>query len=278
MMDYSSLTDGIREFVARHVVPLVAIEDGQRVVYGTANLFRISKLNFLITAEHVANRWKNDRLYVPVDPHGEELRNPPGRIVVWKPPGPDVGLFELKEDPGLAFPSKDFLSLDHVQPFPTNLQRKPVWIVGFPSIVTERFELDWPCHPAVFKTEFYEGNTDVITPPVRRLYDLLFQHAATGIDPHTGEEKPSVPLEGMSGSAVWLMHTVPLGSTVWTPEGGLRIIGLQTAYHRGRWIRCCNWNAVLSVLHRTYPEIRDELEDRFGPPNPEVGVWIPESA
>lgn len=56
-----------------------------------------------------------------------------------------------------------------------------------------------------------------------------------------------------------LTVTVPLlcdtRQSVWTPESALQIIGIQSSFRKGQFIRAKSWEFVMAILRKIDPQL-----------------------
>jgi hypothetical protein len=83
--------------------------------------------------------------------------------------------------------------------------------------------------------------------------DLFFEYTgrASTID---GKTVTTPHLGGTSGASVWECRELT-GGGIWTPERALKIVGVQSAFVRGRYFRAKSWEAVLQLLRQADPAL-----------------------
>ena len=237
----------IHEFTLSVTLPLCLLSnDGPPLLLATGNIFRIEGRTFLVTARHAFDRIDPIQLHFPHKPRGGRFHGFE-EIVLARPTQDhiDVAVIEFTSPAVLAILEQDWgaLSLENVAVRPETGLRS--FVAGYPSSLT-RHEPDHLQGQLIFADTILMGSppslwNDDYVPEL----DLFFSYSSMSSDVN-GNKIQTPKLPGVSGAAVWQLRES--GSSVWTAESSMQVLGVQSAYVPGSYLRAKNWWAVASVL------------------------------
>jgi hypothetical protein len=85
--------------------------------------------------------------------------------------------------------------------------------------------------------------------PVHPEVDLFFRYDAEA-NGSNGEPMATPLLPGVSGSAIWECRDV---NGIWTAARSLKIVGIETSYLAGKYVRGKQWHLVQKMLDAISP-------------------------
>lgn len=258
--------------IVRATVPLLAVQDGEVKVVGTATLLRVAGTGLLVMASHVAKLQAKHgfELSIPVaDGRGVTL----GGTIAWAVDDDRYDVAAVRASPeleaALVEGGHDFLSLADVEDVElTSLPEGGFVLVGFPH-EGRRVEAGAVTPvPHYLGSVRYRGKTDDLPSSYRE--DTHFLLSLGRVRDHaTGSETSFPHPGGMSGCSVWCAYEN--GRVVgWRPEFA-RWIGVQSAYYDdpGR-LKVVPWSFVRAFLVQQFPDLapalRLALPQRLGVP------------
>lgn len=254
----------IDRFASSCTIPLFYDKEQTAPLIGTATLFQVDHHYLLVTAAHLFDKPAHpERFAYPENPVKSQTFTL-GRSNVWKPKNHseiDVAVVELLDEDTIRRLSAGwtFVTLDIVAP-PTAQGR--FFVAGYPSVYTSQKSV-WLI--GRFLTVFSSRLTSLPSgaeKPVDLNLDLFFKYA-TEAETLDGRIVKAPELPGLSGASIWQYKDIQVDQ-VWTPESSVRIVGVQSAYAKGKYFRGKNWHAVASVLRSSQLGIADSLEAKLG--------------
>jgi hypothetical protein len=262
-------------FARTCTLPLIEESETETAMLGTGTLFAVNGNHYLITAAHVieglVEAQQLDRIGIPLGRTNSAVSNL-GRhfiaYVQWKDgdSGPfDAAIIRFDQPELVAALRKNwkFISPKNLGPIP---ERKQGFLVaGYPRQVSSRIDF-------ALSGKFIAFATNVLpSPPEEREYrpglDIFLKHDETGtaLD-GTLTELPR--LQGMSGGSVWVARHDEGTDAVWSAESHLRLVGIQSAYVLGSYIRAKSWQLVAKLFDgldsQAAKEIRAALDESYG--------------
>jgi hypothetical protein len=217
---------------------------------GTGTLFTVDGRFFLVTAAHLFKFRGCDPGRFAIAGANTPLLWSIGRsnLLIPKDETFDVAVVELLEEATIerAKASWRILTLANTGP----ASSEGVFILcGFPSERAVRAgNLIRGSRIIAFTQRMTEAPADA-EQPVHSALDLFFHYDSEGTQ-ITGTEIATPKLGGCSGASIW-EYREPQGSPVWTPEQCLKIVGVQSAWLKGKYFRANSWAAVLEILRQT---------------------------
>lgn len=224
--------------LGRRVLPLLAEIDGLPRVFGSGVLLAVAGTLQLLTARHVIEQVHAltgalARLRVPTRPDRRELAALPLRACH---AGEDItdaldaDCCALRIEPQAAVPLQrhwQALRPDELASDEAPDEAAQYLIGGYPA-ARARPEREPPL-AALYRvqTRRLAQSPNQASGPVHPRHDLFFSYAREGIDCASGQRQRTPPLEGLSGAPVWRC----------ADGRPARMVGLQTSYCEGAWIR-----------------------------------------
>lgn len=237
----------IEQYLARTVFPIVSeVEEGTKLC-GSGCFYRSEDDTFLVSAAHVFDGIDFDNSGIPEEPATDCRIMSFDSLDIYRPDDPalDVAILKLRE--GVfreeVAPRWNILAAEQVQ---SEWQAKDaeyllaghpianVALVGNKIVPQSHFQL---------YTQHYAGNVDGGRTPV----DFFMRHSRT-VNNAADESVELFPLEGASGSPVWLLSEPEDG--VWTPQKQLHLCGVQISYKANHYIRAQSWVFVDEMIRR----------------------------
>jgi hypothetical protein len=236
-------------FAASVAVPIVYDhEQGGGDQVGTGTLLTVDGRFFLVTAAHLFKDCDPGRFAIASA--NTTLMWSIGRCNLLLPTNDafDVAVVELLEEATIerAKASWKILTLAN-----TGLaSQEGVFVLcGFPSERTVRTgDMIRGSRIIAFTNRISEVPADA-EQPVHPALDLFFHYDEEAIQ-ITGTAIATPNLRGCSGTSIW-EYREPQGVSFWTPEQCLRIIGVQSAWLKGKYFRAKSWAAVLEIMRQT---------------------------
>jgi hypothetical protein len=253
----------IHDFFIHITLPILVREGDKFGVIATGTLFKIAGRSFLITAAHTMETYKPANWHFPAHPRKGKIHSI-GVAEYVKPSDStlDVCIIELKDPNVIAVLNSNwrFLTLNNV--WLPDLTADAVLLAGYPSA------------RAVFEGENLQGRIfivrqqfrDGVPPEVSNSSDPLTQGIDFFIDyqdavnEYTRENIARVHIGGMSGCSVWAYREKGWARyTFWSAEVPLRVIGIQSAFVKNKYLRAKSWGGVFATLSRLDEDIRAEV-------------------
>jgi hypothetical protein len=268
------MNNAVINFVENSIIPFVAdYKDLERNVRrvgteGTGTLFEFNERYFIITAAHVISpiEIKKEFVGIPIKQNMGEvfvLGNckfyyPSDEMIKDKI---DIAVVELSAElskhlkVNYRFLSYENIELNHIS--------KHVYVSGFPKgydildiqssrMIGVPFRFRSNLRNA---TQEEEGDCDQ---NIDLLVDYPEYYYLKGDE--SRKEKAEEELKGISGCPVWTWKDKL--DDLWAPEKVLKVIGVQTAVHPGRWIKATNFQYVLAAFKNIDANIYEELRRR----------------
>jgi hypothetical protein len=240
--------NAVNHYIAGCSLPIVEELDEAAAVLATANFFEAAGRCFLVTASHSFEDFDPERMGILVKQANDRrcyMTLNGCRRYYWEDEDLDVTVVEV-QDPDLAAALRRTYQSLGPEAVARHGERFSQYIIaGFPRSGA----LCGPGHiePRAMKltTTPFEG----MHPEGFRFdREFLLTFAESGRTPN-GTLKPSQPLQGLSGAAVWGVAT-PGSGCVWTPRSAVRVVGIQHAYKKTAYIRCHRWWLVARMLEQ----------------------------
>jgi hypothetical protein len=253
----------IERFVLHVTVPIFLEVGDSGGLLATGTLFKIGGRSFLITARHVFDDLPDlTMLAYPENPiHGGLYTL--GSFTVLKPSEKhiDVAVVELKSPETVERLEANwkFLSLVNVAAPSLITGDGAFFVSGYPGSLTKT-QLGWTKGKlATAYTQRLPSPPIEAAQPVISGLDLFFDygHDATSV---TGASVKTPELPGVSGPSVWELRPV---NGVWTPEGAIRVVGIQSAYIHSKYFRAKSWWAVAKVLEQVDQALADAVRAKL---------------
>jgi hypothetical protein len=256
--DVTDVKELVGQFMRTRTIPLVWNADGYTSSVGTGTLFRIADRHFIITARHIFDKYAPEKIRYPARRDYATSLATIGLARVVKPDTEafDVAVIELLEEAAKDRLSAgwEFLTLDNVAPASTD---GVFALMGYPEF-TCRSELWTPPKGIVYSSD------RIIDPPkeaknVNPDVDLFFEYGRTAVADDKEIDAPELP--GTSGCSVW--EYVDLDGGFWASEKVTKVVGVQSAWLRGKYFRAVSWGVVASILSRMDPDLKDAVMQRW---------------
>lgn len=244
----------LNSFRLHAIVPLVRERGEGLEILGTGTLFTHEDRYFLVTADHIFRKDKDDNASALIDLRDVAVPSRPGDAVlitlgsheiyrIAPPVRLDVIVLELR-DPETTRTLKanwtflPFGQVDEPQP------GERFVICGFPEegatlsndVLRQRF--------LNLETDFLLADPAVKEPAPG--YDLFFYLQREGLL-SDGSRRRLGSLVGLSGGSIWAIRP-PSEAELWTPSKVCRIIAVQSSEMEETWSRGVHWRAVRQIL------------------------------
>lgn len=247
---------------------------------GTGTLLAVADARFVVTAAHVLVHAKEHGMTVGISGglHGQLTALPGNWIVTsadWASNGDDahdVALFRLSERELSLLGNAEFVRIGDVS-FESDLSNKYFIVCGFPGMWSTRSEGDDEVMKSKllqYGTYAFQGSSIGLSGYDPNRHFLLEATPAAMLD-HDGSSthfrtrsghSASMPsdLSGISGCSVWEIGDFRTPVATWSKHLA-RIVGIETSvFPRAGAIKATRWNAVISVLHVAFPDLRRTIE------------------
>jgi hypothetical protein len=261
----------------------VAIVGGRSPVVrqiGTGTLLAIADARFVVTAAHVLVQVKELGMTVGISGgHAGNFTALPGDWIVTSADAGsndndahDVALYKLNDRQVDRLDGVEFVRIGDVS-FSDNLSSGYFVVCGFPGMWSTVSDSD----DAVMKSKLLQygtypfmGSTTALNGYDPRRHFLLQGTSDSTLD-HNGEptafrtrsgHSADMPrdLGGVSGCSVWMIGDFRTPVPNWSRQSA-RIVGIETGvFHERGALKATRWNAVASVLHSAFPELRPVIE------------------
>lgn len=259
---HSQQREQIDLYLARCTVPLFWSDDQGREQIGCGALFRINGNGYFVSARHVVEAAASAReLQVPDAPFTGRLRLLSLESGVFGHGRFDVSIAPIQaadvEELGEHW---EILGVENL-----GEPRQPrEWvhvIQGFPAAGIEVAADRYSATPTCLFLSPYSGDIDGDYEPG--------VHIVLGYDREVhvlGGGRQSAPaLPGISGSPIWV--GVVTAEPVWTPAKQIKVLGVQSAWMKGRYIKGVRWRVVAELFDAIDPVARQLVEDHLGSPS-----------
>jgi hypothetical protein len=245
-------------FISACTLPLVEELGSQVAVLGSGNLYEVCGRSFIVSAAHS---------FEPFDPErvGVLARTGPGsrafltlngcRRYYWPDPILDVTVIEVR--PGALLDALrstySFRGTSAVAPA-SKLFAQYV-MVGYARAAA--IMGSGTITPRVVKitSTSYEGRLPDDFDANRELLLNFSEHGWTD----TGTKVETLPLQGLSGAAVWGIVPSTEIPGLWSPQRAMRVAGVQVACHPSYYIRCQRWWLVARMFEQIDKSIGAEF-------------------
>lgn len=252
MLDVESIETAIKQaiekFAAKTAVPILVEINSETVdQVGTGTLFSHQDRLFLVTARHIFDDIDPRTIVIP-STDTTELASI-GSLDLLRPDQEqiDVAVVELKHPPTIkrAKASWNILTVDDT----AQASFDGVFALsGYPS---ERLRRDGGLLGGSLITVYTDRIVEIpseATAPVHRDVDLFFTYDSKLVK-SDGEILSAPNLRGCSGASIW-QYIKSEDAGLWTAQKSLRIIGVQSAYRKGKYFRGIAWHYVLEIFKK----------------------------
>lgn len=247
---------------------------------GSGTLLAVADVRFFVTAAHVLVQAKEYGMTVGIS--GGKGGNFTALSGNWIVTSADVGsngddkhdvaLYRLDERQLSRLDNVEFVRIADVS-FARDISSGYFVVCGFPgmwSTVSDSDDTVMKSKLLQYGTYAFEGSTSGLNgyDPERH---FLLQATPESMLDHNGEpthfrtrsgHSANMPgdLAGISGCSVWMIGDFNTPVANWSKQAA-RIVGIETSvFTRTGAIKATRWNAVMSVLHAAYPELRRTIE------------------
>ncbi|MCO5071508.1 MAG: serine protease [Rhizobiaceae bacterium] len=255
------VTTSIQGFLKSVTVPVIeALGDDDIDQVGTGTLFRVAGRLFLVTARHIFDDVRPENLCVPRSPDGDRNPHTLGPITVTKPTDSsiDIAIVEIHSPEAIARIETGWriLSLNMMRP----ASREALFALsGYPS------ELGKRPHAALVRSTLFIVETDRLDEipasadkPVNPDLDLFFAYGRDGLKSN-GRTMGAPHLRGASGASIWEFSQS--AEQLWTPDGTLKIVGVQSSMDRNYdYFRAKSCLYLLEAFRQIDNEIASEVD------------------
>jgi hypothetical protein len=239
------------EFLLHVTLPILFRKDENAGVIGNGTLFKIAGRSFLITAAHIMDDYPVADWAFPTHPRkGRSQGISTGEYVRPSEPGLDVCVIELKDPKVIAILDANwrFLTLNNV--WLPDLSANAVLLAGYPSIRAQFDGENLSGKIFIVRQQYKDGDPDIPedADPLSQGVDFFIDYQ-DAVNEYTEENISRVHIGGMSGCSVWAYRQIGWASHMfWSPEVPLRVIGIQSGYVEGKYLRAKSWGAILNTL------------------------------
>ncbi len=266
---FSESIDGNKFVLNDFLVTLIDRDDGMSPSSGI--LLQISNHLLIATARHVIPANPTGRLWPAVCEWKDQKDGMPAFCKVHKSETCDVALLEVHpEAVARYFGDRRFCTLKNVATFGPGRSNQGHIVTGTPSELVQVTPTgDHKEYRARVLTYWTVPISPEKWPTVPRDAIPPMPDVDIFLDYPSNEQMESdglVPLNlpdphGMSGGGIWDQNFT--SDKVWSPTA-LKLIGIQCSWDsRGRYLRGVQIIHWLRLLHRHYPDLRNELDTRF---------------
>lgn len=239
----------IVEMASHSIVPLICESGADAGVYGTGTLFTDEKDYYLITACHVADAIRENKVGVPSTPRNSEIWTLGNGELTYSQKA-DVAVFRIgsadsqkKLLAGWTFLTPDFVWTGAIPDDCSFL------LYGFPSELGKMKGGTLHSPPASFVTTRFQGTPTGFGDPYDPNIDVILTHKAVGLSDQSGTVVDVPNLPGVSGCPVWAVAPVESNpNNIWVAKNNARISAIETSYVKGSWIRARRWSIVQKIL------------------------------
>jgi hypothetical protein len=253
------LTGAERDAADYHIIsttiPFVEESGNRAAVLGTSNFFEFGGRFFLVTANHTFAHFDANRVGVPVNEEdNRRIFRTLGGVVrhYWADDALDVTAIEIPEGPLLIALRRTYAAIG-VESLARSGQRFDQYvIVGYTREAALGGSGDLSPRAVKITSTPYEG-----TPPddFEPTLEFLLNFEKDGLTVE-GSLVPSPKLHGISGAAVWGVHTTAKRSgPLWTPQDAVRVVGVQTSYLSTSYVRCHDWSLLARLFKKIDPTL-----------------------
>jgi hypothetical protein len=262
----------------------VVVADRPRVhQLGTATLFQVADVHFVVTAAHVPQGAHDAGKTVGIsggrDEHfvalaGNWVRSavPPDGV-----PDPyDIAVYRLPEDIAAKLSTNRYLRLSDVE-FADPGARAVYTLFGFPGVWTSPISSEaerLSVKPLEFTTYAYDGSIGGIDHYEPRLHILLSATADELTTPDGAQlefrdrfrqiVRLPVGLKGISGCGVWHIGDLDTPIERWA-ESDAKVAGVACAVYQAHGaIKVTRWIAVTTLIHSAFPDLQPVLKLHLG--------------
>lgn len=270
MMKNANERAAIDDFIRQVTVPILLDVGPTPALQGTGTLLNVHGRVFLVTARHVLDNIDPLIFAFPANAQRGSIHTLGIRQIL-KPRDfrIDVAAIELQDPEVLELVRSNWrtLTLANVASPSQTTADQAVLVAGFPAALTKPKD-GWlsgalvstytqriPLVPEEMRDSYVNGDY-----PHNPDFDLYYDHNIEGTD-LDGKLVATPKLEGVSGASIW--EFVPQSGLLWTAESGARVVGIQSSYLRGKYLRAVNWKAVALVLDQSDPEISQAVRDAY---------------
>ena len=245
--------EAVKQFLRKVTVPILCDTPKGIDHIGTGTLFEIDNKYFLITAQHIFENFNAKDLSIPNNPTDSDLQTL-GRFVLHKPSceAIDIAVLQLQESRTIDTVKKGWRLLKPENAAPASPEGAFL-LCGYPSqrITVHGGRLAGTLLIA-YTARLGEMPKEA-KQPVDPHLDLFFRHDTNPTD-LDGQPIAGPHLGGTSGCSIWEYYE-SASRLVWTPESALRIIGIQSSFLKGQFIRTKSWEFVMATLREIDPNL-----------------------
>jgi hypothetical protein len=236
-------------FAASVAVPIVYDhEKGGGDQIGTGTLFTTDGRFFLVTAAHLFEDCDPGRFAIGSANTAQMWSIGRCNLLIPTNKAFDVAVVELLEAATIERAKASWKILTLANSGPASAEGVFV-LCGWPSERAERTgDLIRGSRIIAFTQRMNEPPADA-EPPVHAALDLFFHYDLEAVQ-ISGTTIATPKLGGCSGASIW-EYQEPQGVSLWTPEQCLKIIGVQSAWRKGKYFRAKSWAAVLEIMRQT---------------------------
>lgn len=245
-----NIKKAIEDFGFRSSVPIFKAKEGDDADHlATGTFIKSGDRLFLLTARHILDKCKPEDLAIARSPEGSKLQTL-GISNAFKPiddPSIDVDILciEIKEPEVHTIVSEGWRVVD------ISLGKDPelgeeVLLVGYPSATLKNDGMKLSGKPTSYRTSIMATIPEGARPPVKEGLDLFLVLDRKGVSV-SGERFCSPAIGGMSGCAIWQCAKVH-DKKLWTTDGALRLVGIQTSALSGHFFRGKQWRYIHCVI------------------------------
>lgn len=247
---------------------------------GSGTLLAVADAHFIVTAAHVLRQAQAHGMTVGVSSgDNQNFTATTGNWMLTTPSDGvtsddqfDIAVFRLSPNQVHRFAAISFVRIADVS-FERDLTYGYFVVSGYPgmwSTVPEATETSMKGGLLQYGTYAFSGNTSALAGYNAERHFLLEATPATMLDP---QGKPVVfrtrsghhanmpsDMAGVSGSSVWIIGDLRVPVDSWA-QGLARIVGVQTGVYPSRGaIKFTRWNAVTTLIHSAFPDLRPAIE------------------
>jgi hypothetical protein len=234
----------LEKYLIGCTVPLVYQGDERPGVLGTGAFFCFDGRPFLVTAGHLFQNADPNKIGVPERAGKDVPMWYLGHATIHHPRDTDehdVAIIELLDEEFVERARAGWTFLGEGNAATSEGPYENYLIAGYPD--TTVAYSDGTLRPAALfqlYTETYTGDVD----GERGEFDLFLRYGREAGSTH-GFPKDTPHLGGASGALVYALTGRPSG--VWSPEGMLRVVGIQVAFVHSKYVRAKKWALLQHV-------------------------------
>jgi hypothetical protein len=262
------LTDSQRDelraftlYIRRFTVPLIRESDSQAHIEGMGTLFAVNSQHYLVTAAHVLEERvafnQLEQIGIRLGETSNKVSNlGNARIETFRPIGPfDAAVIRLEQPELIAELQRGwrFLTASDLSPLRAGMSK--CLVGGYPLAASYREGWDLSAKFFCYASRLL-GRVPDEAREVREGLDIFLEHQERG-EGLDGAISRGPALAGVSGASIWAVLESSNSST----QSRLKVVGLETDYRPGSYIRGKDWKLVSLILRRFDQRAFEESED-----------------